>query len=86
MGTELKLNLQGNGEVDSEQIGEFAQRYMELGGKQTGFNSWFMEQYKNTDRSRAEALATGLNSPYARYMQEIMGGRDSLGQEAVDTF
>ncbi|MNC14362.1 hypothetical protein D3C81_1157150 [compost metagenome] len=86
LGTELKLNLQGNGEVDSEQIGEFAQRYMELGGKQTGFNSWFMEQYKNTDRSRAEALATGLNSPYARYMQEIMGGRDSLGQEAVDTF
>lgn len=86
LGTELKLNLQGGGEVDSEQIGEFAQRYMEQGGKQTGFNSWFMEQYKNTDRSRAEALANGLNSPYARYMQEIMGGRDSLGQEAVDTF
>lgn len=86
LGTELKLNLQGDGEVNSEQIGEFAQRYMELGGKQKGFNSWFMEQYKNTDRSRAEALANGLNSPYARYMQEIMGGRDSLGQEAVDSF
>lgn len=86
LGTELKLNLQGGGEVNSEQIGEFAQKYMERGGKQKGFNSWFMEQYKNVDRSRAEALAQGLNSPYARYMQEIMGGRDSLNQEAVDSF
>lgn len=86
LGTEVKLNLQGGGSVDPDKIGEFAQRYMEAGGKQTGFNSWFMEQYKNTDRSRAEALAQGLNSPYARYMQEIMGGRDSLGPEAVESF
>ena len=86
LGTAVKLNLQGKGEVDSEEIGKFAQRYVELGGKQTGFNSWFMEQYKNTDRSRAEALARGLNSPYARRMQEIMGGRDSLGQSAIESF
>lgn len=86
LGTELKLNLQGGGHVDSDKIGDFAQKYMEQGGKQTGFNSWFMEQYKNTDKSRAEALAQGLNSPYARYMQEIMGGRDSLSSEEVDSF
>lgn len=86
LGTEVKLNLQGGGAVDPEQIGQFAQKYVELGGKQTGFNSWFMEQYKNTDRSRAEALARGLNSPYARYMQDIMGGRDSLGQSAIESF
>lgn len=78
LGTELKLNLQGGGEVNEEQVGQFAQRYVELGGRQNGFNSWMMEQYKNTDRGRAEALARGLNSPYARYMQDIMGGRDSL--------
>ena len=86
LGTALKLNLQGGGTVDPEQIGEFAQKYVEQGGRQKGFNSWFMEQYKNTDRSRAEALANGLNSSYSRYMQEVMGGRDSLGQEAVDSF
>jgi hypothetical protein len=86
LGTALKLNLQGGGSVDSEQIGKFAQDYMEKGGRQTGFNSWFMEQYKNTDKSRAEALANGLNSPYARYMQEIMGGRDDLSNETAGSF
>jgi hypothetical protein len=86
LGTELKLNLQGGGHVDVEKIGDFAQKYVELGGRQKGFNAWFMEQYKNTDRSRAESLAKGLQSPYARYMQEIMGGRDSLGEEAVSSF
>lgn len=84
LGTAVKLNLQGGGSVDPEQIGQFAQRYVELGGRQTGFNSWFMEQYKNTDKSRAEALARGLNSPYARRMQEVLGGRDSLSD--VDSF
>lgn len=78
LGTALKLNLQGGGSVDSNEISNFAQRYMELGGRQKGFNTWMMEQYKNTDRSRAEALANGLGSSYSRYMQEIMGGRDSL--------
>lgn len=86
IGTALKLNLQGNGQVDQEQIGQFAQKYVEQGGRQKGFNSWFMEQYKNTDRSRAEALANGLGSSYSRYMQDIMGGRDSLGTEAVNSF
>ena len=84
LGTALKLNLQGGGQVDSEQIGQFAQKYVEQGGRQKGFNSWFMEQYKNTDRSRAEALANGLSSSYSRYMQDIMGGRDSLSD--VDSF
>lgn len=86
LGTALKLNLQGGGSVDSEQIGQFAQKYVEQGGRQRGFNSWFMEQYKNTDRSRAEALANGLGSSYSRYMQEILGGRNGLGQEDVDSF
>lgn len=78
LGTNLKLHLQGGGEVSGELVGNFAQRYAELGGKQTGFNAWMMEQYKNTDRSRAEALARGLDSSYSRYMQQIMGGRNSL--------
>jgi hypothetical protein len=86
LGTALKLNLQGGGTVDAEQIGEFAQKYMEQGGRQKGFNSWMMTQYKNTDRSRAEELANSLNSSYSRRMQEAMGGRDSLDQDAVDSF
>lgn len=86
LGTKLKLNIQGGNVADGEQIGQFAQRYLELGGRQKGFNSWVMEQYKNTDRSRAEALATGLNSSYSRYMQNAMGGRDSNSNEEADRF
>lgn len=86
LGTAVKLGLQGGGTFTGEEIGEFAQQYLEKGGKQTGFNSWMMTQYKNTDRSLAEALARQLNSSYARSMQEAMGGRDSLGGESVDGF
>lgn len=84
LGTNLKLNIQGGGVLDGDKIGEFAQKYVEQGGRQKGFNSWMMEQYKNTDRSRAEALARGLDSSYSRYMQDIMGGRNSLSD--VDSF
>ncbi len=78
--TQLKVGLQVGDVPDSEQVGEFAARYVELGGRQSGFNQFFMQQYKNTDITRAQQLANSLSSPYARYMQEIMGGRDSLGE------
>lgn len=78
--TQLKVGLAAGSSPDSEQVGEFASRYVELGGRQSGFNQFFMEQYKNTDLTRAQQLANSLNSPYARYMQEVMGGRDSLNQ------
>lgn len=80
LATQLKLSLQDDGTVEPDKIGEFAQRYVELGGKQSGFNQFFMEQYKNTDVTRAQQMAQALNSPYSRYMQDIMGGRDSLSE------
>lgn len=87
LGTALKLNLQGGGTVDGEQVNEFAQKYWEKGGKQAGFNSWMMEQYKNTDKSQAEQLAAGLNSSYSIQMQRAMGGRDSLlSQDDIDSY
>lgn len=87
LGTNVKLAVQGGGEISGDQVGEFAQKYVELGGRQKGFNSFMMEQYKNTDRSRAEALARGLDSSYSRYMQDIMGGRNSLSDVGtVDSF
>jgi hypothetical protein len=84
LGTNVKLSIQGGGEIDSEAVGNFAQKYVELGGRQKGFNSFMMEQYKNVDRSRADALARSLDSSYSRYMQQIMGGRNSLSD--VDSF
>ena len=84
LGTAVKLNLQGGGVLDGNAINDFAQKYMEKGGRQKGFNAWFMEQYKNTDRPRAQALADKLGDSYGKYMQSMMGGRDSLSD--VDSF
>ncbi|MNZ16649.1 hypothetical protein D3C78_336270 [compost metagenome] len=84
LGTRLKLELLAGGEVSSAAIEDFADRYAAAGGKQSGFNSWFMNQSKNANVSQAEQLASGLGTPYSRYMQNLMGGREGL--EDVDGF
>ena len=69
----------GGNEISDEEMAHFAEKYAQFGGKQSGFASWYMNQYKNATVSQAEQLSRKLDSPYSRYMQELMGGRDSLG-------
>lgn len=78
--TQVKLSVLGGNQLTSEQVEAFAERYVQYGGKQTGFNQFMMEQYKNTDATRAEQMARALNSSYARNLQQLMGGRDSLSE------
>lgn len=78
LGTEIKLSIIDGSVPEDEAINEFAERYVAYGGTQSGFASFWMNQYKNTDMTVADQLASRLDSPYARRMQEIMGGRDSL--------
>jgi hypothetical protein len=78
LGTRLKLSILGGGEISNDELGNFAEKYAQFGGKQSGFNQWFMQQYKNASVSQAEQLSQKLDSPYSRYMQGLMGGRDSL--------
>lgn len=79
LGTRLKLAMLGGNEISDEQMAHFAEKYAQFGGKQSGFASWYMNQYKNATVSQAEQLSRKLGSPYSRYMQSLMGGRDSLG-------
>jgi hypothetical protein len=56
------------------QVNAFAQKYVELGGKQAGFNKWMMGLYKSANVSQADTLANSLKSPFAYKMQLLMGG------------
>ena len=80
LGTRVKLSLLNGGELDQAEVNKFAEKYAQFGGKQAGFNAWYMHQYKNATVSQAEQLSSKLDSPYSRYMQNLMGGRDSLGE------
>lgn len=61
---------------DNEQYEQWAQRYAELGGKQTQFNQWMMQQYKSANTSQAEKIANQLSSPMSYKLQLIMGGQE----------
>lgn len=80
LGTQLKLQMLGGGQLDADTIGDFAAKYAEYGGRQSGFNQFMMNSYKNANVSQAEQLSSGLGTPYSRYMQQLMGGRDNLNQ------
>lgn len=80
LGTRIKLSVLGGGELDAAAIEDFAGKYAEYGGKQSGFNSFLMNNFKNATVSQAEQLSTGLGTPYSRYMQQLMGGRDSMSE------
>lgn len=78
LGTQLKSQLQGGGEISSEGLENFAEKYVSLGGSASGFNQWWLGQYKNANLTQAQQMVQKLDNPYARRMMEVMGGRDSL--------
>jgi len=67
-----------HGEVNqtTEQMGKFASRYAELGGKQAGFNKWMMNLYKQSNINQSTTLQQSLNNPFTYKMQLLMGGED----------
>lgn len=78
LGAQLKSQLQGGGEISSEGLERFAERYVSLGGSATGFNQWWLNQYKDANLTQSQQMVQKLDNPYARRMMEVMGGRDSL--------
>ena len=67
--------IQGNQPTD-EQVSGFAQRYVELGGKQKNFNKHMLEMYKSANVSQAQQLSTSLSNPHVYKLQLLMGGSD----------
>ena len=78
LGQAVKSAFLSGQEVNSEDVRNFALEYISKGGKQSGFNQWWMNQYKEANTTQAQQMVRKLDDPYARRMQEVMGGRDSL--------
>lgn len=78
LGTELKTTIINGGEITDDMVSSFAERYVSSGGNPTGFGQWWMNQFKNASVPQTNQMIEKLNNPYARRMQEIMGGRESL--------
>lgn len=78
LGTGVKLALAAGKEIPQDAIANFAEKYVAKGGSATGFNQWWMNQYKNATMPQTVQMVQKLDDPYARRMMEVMGGRDSL--------
>jgi hypothetical protein len=70
----IKSHVIAGGNLDAEDMGKFAEQYAALGGKQKEFNKYIMLQIKTANTAKANAITNSLTNPYARKMQQIMGG------------
>ncbi|MFV0408560.1 MAG: hypothetical protein ACK5LJ_02310, partial [Paracoccus sp. (in: a-proteobacteria)] len=68
----IKSHVAGGGTLTSEQLEDFMERYVKIGGKQEEFSKWYTQQLRATATPQVNKL---LNSKHGDYMQNIMGGR-----------
>ena len=73
---DIKSTLIAGGTPSQEQINNFAESYVGLGGKQENFNKWTLQLYKTANQGQANALMNGLNSAESKSMQRLMGGTE----------
>lgn len=78
IGVAIRESISSGGEITQDMVNDFAEKYVEYGGSQKQFNSYFMRQYKNATVSQAEQLRDRLSNPYAQRLQLFMGGSDYL--------
>ena len=71
----VKSVIATGGEPSAEQMETFMGKYAAAGGKQEEFNQWYVAQMKAVATPQANKLAEKVGSPYATYMQTVMGGR-----------
>ena len=75
LGKAVKSVIASGGEPSEEQLTKFMDGYVRSGGKQEEFNRWYVSQVKTMNTPQANKIAEKMNSPYATYMQSVMGGR-----------
>lgn len=75
LGKSVKSVIAGGGVPTAEQMEKFMENYASIGGKQEEFNKWYVSQVKSATTPQANKLAEKVGSPYASYMQTVMGGR-----------
>jgi len=88
LGEVIKTSLIGGKNPDPEDIPYFMEEYAKSGGKQENFNKYMVNLYKSANTSQANEIAKALKTPYAKSMQEIMGGRSmkDFSQQAAIPF
>jgi len=74
LGESIKSTVIAGQSPTQEQIENFTEQYVKLGGKQVEFNQWMFQLYKAANTSQANILRAKLNSPFSKNMQIIMGG------------
>lgn len=75
LGKAVKSVIASGGEPSEEQMNQFMDGYARSGGKQEEFNKWYVAQVRTMNSPQANKLAEKVGSPYASYMQSVMGGR-----------
>lgn len=75
LGRAVKSVIANGGEPSDAQMEQFMDGYVRSGGKQEEFNRWYVAQIKAMNTPQANKVAEKMNSPYAAYMQSLMGGR-----------
>lgn len=76
LGEAIKSTMIAGQDPTQEQVENFAQKYVETGGRQEEFNQWFGQLYTSANLSQTSKLQEGLNSPFTQSMQRLMGGKE----------
>ena len=74
LGETIKNTILAGGNIDQEQVANFADAYARTGGSQAKFGAFYANQYKNANVSQAEQLRTSASGGKPIAMQVIMNG------------
>jgi hypothetical protein len=73
LGETIKTTLIAGNSPTQEQVENFAESYVKMGGKRERFNQYMVQQFKSANTSQVNKLAENLKSPFSQSMQQIMG-------------
>ena len=76
LGASIKSTMIAGNMPATEQIEDFAARYVEMGGRQEEFSRWMTQLYKAANLSQANKLQRDLNNKFSESMQLLMGGEE----------
>lgn len=76
LGETIKTTMIAGGIPTQEQMDDFAEQYVRIGGKQEQYNQWATQLYKAANLGQAAAIQDNLNSSFNQSMQRLMGGKE----------
>lgn len=74
LGEVIKSKVIGGRDLDEQDLHTFATQYAKAGGKQEGFNKFYMGVMKEANVAGSNRIAKNLKSYDSQRMQELLGG------------